>query len=68
MLFYHLSDLRLLTAVAYIGWLVLNNKPNYLSSDAPTGGRAMVFNAAMAACVVMVIASVTQAAVGLGWL
>ena len=35
----HLSDLRFLLPVAYIGWLVLNNKPNYLGSDTPTGGR-----------------------------
>ena len=58
-----------LLPVAYIGWLVLNNKPNYLGSDTPTGSRAAVFNAAMVACVLMVIASVTYStAVGLGWL
>ena len=58
-----------LLPVAYIGWLVLNNKPNYLGSDTPTGSKAMLFNAAMVACVLMVIASVTYStAVGLGWL
>jgi len=58
-----------LLPVAYIGWLVLNNKPNYLGSDTPTGRKALVFNAAMIACVLMVLASVTYStAVGLGWL
>ena len=58
-----------LLPVAYIGWLVLNNRPRYLGADMPVGSRALIFNTAMATCVAMVLASVTYStAVGLGWL
>lgn len=58
-----------LLPVAYIGWLILNNRPGYLGADMPSGSRAVIFNAAMAACVAMVLASVTYStAVGVGWL
>jgi manganese transport protein len=58
-----------LLPVAYIGWLVLNNRSKYLGADMPVGSRAIIFNTAMATCVAMVLASVTYStAVGLGWL
>lgn len=59
----------LLLPVAYIGWLVLNNKSDYLGADKPEGTKAMVFNVAMIVCVVMVLASVSYSTtVALGWL
>ena len=58
-----------LLPVAYIGWLVLNNRKSYLGDDTPTGPRAVMFNTAMVVCVAMVLASVSYStAVGLGWL
>ena len=58
-----------LLPIAYIGWLILNNKQDYLGEDMPTGTRAIVYNAAMIICVAMVLASVTYSTlVGLGLL
>lgn len=47
-----------LLPIAYIGWLILNNRRSYLGSDTPTGSRALLYNAAMIASIVAVIASV----------
>ncbi len=59
----------LLLPIAYVGWLVLNNRADYLGEDKPTGGRAIIFNLAMIACVVTVSVSVVYSTmVGLGWL
>ena len=58
-----------LLPIAYIGWLILNNKQDYLGEDMPTGTRAIAYNAAMIICVAMVLASVTYSTlVGLGLL
>ena len=55
-----------LLPVAYIGWLVLNNRPRYLGADMPVGSRAIIFNTPWLR-VSMVLASVTYStAVGLG--
>ncbi|MCR9278199.1 MAG: divalent metal cation transporter [Pseudomonadaceae bacterium] len=48
-----------LLPIAYIGWLILNNRSSYLGVDAPTGSRAMLYNTAMVLCIAAVIASVT---------
>ena len=56
-----------LLPIAYIGWLVLNNRDDYLGADRPVGGRRLAYNGAMALCIVTVIASVTYStSVGLG--
>jgi len=47
-----------LLPIAYIGWLVLNNRRDYLGDDCPGGNRAAVFNSAMVVCIVTVLASV----------
>lgn len=47
-----------LLPIAYLGWLVLNNRADYLGADRPTGRRAMVYNAAMILCILTVLASV----------
>ena len=58
-----------LLPIAYIGWLVLNNRSSYLGDDTPRGSKAVLSNAAMVICVLMVLASVSYStAVGLGWL
>lgn len=58
----------LLLPIAYIGWLVLNNRRDYLGDDMPIGRRAMVFNGAMMLCILLVLASVLYStAVKLGW-
>jgi Mn2+/Fe2+ NRAMP family transporter len=58
----------LLLPIAYVGWLVLNNRPDYLGDDCPRGGRAALFNTAMALCILVVLASVSYSTlVGLGW-
>ena len=58
-----------LLPIAYIGWLVLNNRPGYLGDDMPVGSRRMIYNAAMVLCIVTVLASVTYSTlVGLGWI
>ena len=53
----------LLLPIAYIGWLVLNNKRSYLGEDVPVGNKALVYNAAMASCVFIVSASVVYSLV-----
>ena len=56
-----------LLPIAYIGWLVLNNRQSYLGSDIPTGARARLYNSAMTLCIVTVVASVLYSlAVALG--
>jgi hypothetical protein len=47
-----------LLPVAYIGWLVLNNRQSYLGADMPTGSRALLYNSAMTVCILAVVASV----------
>lgn len=46
-----------LLPLAYIGWLVLNNKRAFLGSDMPEGGKRTLYNAAMIACIALVIAT-----------
>lgn len=59
----------LLLPIAYIGWLVLNNRTDYLQDAMPTGTRRVVFNTAMVACIGTVLASVLYSTgVGLGWI
>jgi hypothetical protein len=59
----------LLLPIAYVGWLILNNRGDYLGDDIPTGRKALVYNSAMLFCVVVVISSVLYSIqVGLGWL
>ncbi len=56
-----------LLPIAYIGWLVLNNRRDYLGDDMPVGRRKTFYNAAMVICIVTVLASVTYSTlVGLG--
>lgn len=47
-----------LLPIAYVGWLVLNNKQSYLGADTPTGVHAWTYNAAMVVCTLTVVASV----------
>ncbi len=47
-----------LLPIAYVGWLVLNNRESYLGSDMPTGTNAIIYNGAMTVCILMVVASV----------
>ncbi|WP_371193795.1 hypothetical protein [Glaciecola sp. SC05] len=48
-----------LLPVAYIGWAILHNRPNYLGSAMPKGLKRHLFNLAMAVCIVTVFASVS---------
>ena len=58
-----------LLPIAYIGWLILNNQPDYLGDAMPVGSRRRWYNAAMVLCIVTVLASVTYSTlVGLGWI
>lgn len=58
-----------LLPIAYVGWLLLNNRSDYLGADRPAGTRALMFNAAMVLCIVTVLVSVCYStAVALGWL
>ena len=58
-----------LLPIAYIGWLILNNKKDYLGDNMPTGTRAIAYNAAMVTCVLVVLASVAYSTlVGLSML
>ena len=58
----------LLLPIAYVGWLVLNNRRDYLGDDMPSGNRALFFNGAMVLCILTVLASVLYStAVTLGW-
>ena len=59
----------LLLPIAYIGWLILNNRSDYLGNDMPTGSKALVYNGAMSLCVILVVSSVLYSTgVALGWL
>ena len=56
-----------LLPIAYLGWLFLNNSRSYLGNDCPGGGRALLYNGAMVACILTVLASVSYStAVALG--
>ena len=58
-----------LLPIAYVGWLVLNNRSDYLGDAMPAGPRRQLYNGAMVLCIVTVLASVTYStAVGLGWM
>ena len=58
-----------LLPIAYIGWLVLNNKREYLGDDCPSGARSLMYNVAMVTCIVMVLASVSYStSVAMGWI
>jgi manganese transport protein len=48
----------LLLPIAYVGWLLLNNRDEYLGADRPQGVRALVYNGAMLLCILAVLASV----------
>ena len=48
-----------LLPIAYIGWLVLNNRSAYLGDDRPAGNKALLYNGAMLRCILLVLASVT---------
>lgn len=48
----------LLLPIAYIGWLVLNNRKAYLGDDMPVGLRQVIYNGAMALCIITVSASI----------
>lgn len=47
-----------LLPIAYLGWLALNNRRDYLGDDCPKAGRALLINSAMILCIVTVLASV----------
>jgi Mn2+/Fe2+ NRAMP family transporter len=47
-----------LLPIAYLGWLALNNRSDYLGEDRPVGGRALLYNTAMVLCILIVLASV----------
>ena len=50
-------------------WLILNNRDSYLGTHRPRGVRAVLYNIAMVASIVTVVASaVYSTSVGLGWL
>ncbi|MEM7000378.1 MAG: hypothetical protein AAF529_06290, partial [Pseudomonadota bacterium] len=58
-----------LLPIAYIGWLVLNNRSDYLGDAMPQGSRKLAYNGAMVLCILVVMASVTYSTgVGLGWI
>lgn len=46
-----------LLPIAYIGWLMLNNREAYLGEAMPTGQHRVAYNAAMLLCIVTVLAS-----------
>jgi len=58
-----------LLPIAYLGWLLLNNRRDYMGADRPEGGRAAIFNAAMLVCIFTVLSSVVfSTMVALGWM
>ncbi|NKB98820.1 MAG: hypothetical protein GKR90_10055 [Pseudomonadales bacterium] len=58
-----------LLPIAYVGWMILNNKQSYLGDAMPVGGRRSLYNGAMLICIFVVLASVAYStSVGLGWL
>lgn len=44
-----------LLPIAYVGWLIMNNKSSYLGAETPTGRRRMLANVAMSLCIVVVV-------------
>ena len=57
-----------LLPIAYLGWLVLNNRRDYLGDDCPRGTRRWLYNAAMLLCILTVLASVTYSTgIKLNW-
>ena len=58
-----------LLPIAYLGWLLLNNRRDYMGADRPEGGRAAIFNAAMLVCIFTGLSSVVfSTMVALGWM
>lgn len=58
-----------LLPIAYVGWLLLNNRQDYLGEDMPRGLQALRFNTAMVLCIALVVASVGYSTlVGVGLL
>lgn len=58
-----------LLPIAYVGWLILNNRRDYLGDDMPSGGKRRLYNSAMLLCILTVVASVFYTtAIQLGWL
>mgnify|MGYP000377363702 CR=1 FL=1 len=58
-----------LLPIAYVGWLLLNNRREYLGNDMPIGQRQKLYNLAMLLCILTVVASVSYTtAVKMGWL
>ena len=57
----------LLLPIAYVGWYLLNNKTDFLGADRPTGSRGRLYNAAMIASILTVVAGVVYSTlVGFG--
>lgn len=58
-----------LLPIAYIGWLILNNRQDYLGEDLPKGKVKLIFNLAMILCIFTVLASICYTvSVKMGWL
>ena len=58
-----------LLPIAYLGWLLLNNRKDFMGDDRPQGGRAWLFNTAMAICILTVLSSVVfSTSVAMGWM
>jgi manganese transport protein len=58
-----------LLPIAYIGFMILNNRKDYLGDSMPRGRRRMLFNTLMGLCITTVLASVCwTTAVRLGWM
>jgi hypothetical protein len=58
-----------LLPIAYLGWLLLNNRKDFMGEDRPQGGRAWIINAAMVVCIVTVLSSVVfSTSVAMGWM
>ena len=56
-----------LLPIAYVGWLILNNRSDYLGQDRPAGFRALAYNSCMVMCILVVMVSLTYStAVKLG--
>ena len=59
----------LMLPIAYAGFLVLNNRREFLGAAMPTGGRQALYNGAMLLCLVTVLASAGYTtAIRYGWL
>ena len=58
-----------LLPIAYLGWLLLNNRKDFMGEDRPQGSRAWIINAAMVVCIVTVLSSVVfSTSVAMGWM